>query len=271
MTIGARKKNNTSEYPEDKVEYPFAPKDPIPPNMPMACEDRMTPVALKPAASFIERAVLSAHRKFRLSVKFWLALVVATPPVLYALADIFTILASELEIEILSNGVIPGLFALVITISALIVMTMSATHLVEQRFTLIRRQFDFGAEAINVDDESHIENAIITLQKTFAYRIILLRWLRDLRDVVVAAPVFGTLVLLLAVAYFPQILATISPDDRFAWATVFGADFLFAVYFANRLIHAAGDSKPLNPIAPIVGRLGKLLSEVQSLRRGVRV
>jgi hydrogenase/urease accessory protein HupE len=252
---------------KEMVDFPFAPVHPVPPNLPIACEDHIAPIPQKPEATFIKRAVLMAHRSFRNAFKLRLALAFAVPPTIYAAASSFSMMAGHFDNEILSSGAIVNSFGFVVAVAILAIVSMTMSTQVDQRFQLIRRQFDFATEAINVDDDVHIQNAVITLHKSFMYRVVLLRWLQDIRDVVVLAAVVGALIALLAVPYLSN---TVPMADWSAWASVFAFDFIVLLLVANRQVQIAGSLILASPIAPTSARLNSLLDEVKNLRRGIR-
>ncbi len=235
---------------------------------PPPCEDKLAIVSEKPAHSYVERKVLCSHRGFRISVLRAVVLLALAPVVAYSLVGLIRyVFPAPFHDSSLSDVLLTALGAS-LAVSAVIVVWTNLLHLVEQRFARIRRQSDFAAESVNIDQEERVAEAMSMLSKTWIYRIILLQWLRDVRRGILFAALFSFLVGALLMSNVPAVFSLVTTGGAFGWALVLAIDLSALILLTTRLINKAAHGSHLDPTGPVTDRIISLIAEVKDLRRG---
>lgn len=235
---------------------------------PAPCEDKKASVSKTPAHSYFERQVLCSHRQFRLSVLRNLVLFAATPVLIYLGVTVLRSVLSETVDSSTASLVLLLALGIVATASAMGILWTVTVFQVEQRFARIRRQWEFAAESVSVDNEAHAAEAVATLSRTWLYRLVLLRWLRDLRRSIVLVAVLTSLVGALVVSNASPLQAWLLGWDGQTCVLVLGLSLAASFVLVSRLLAKASKDAEREPDEAIIARLRELLGEVKALRRG---
>lgn len=234
------------------------------------CEDQQNNRTQNACEPNTERYVLNAHRAFRRNVKGLVAAMALIPLSVFPATWGVALGLNSLGF---SDGQSSGLalcFAVLVAAAAVSLFWISGVHLVERRFTNIRRHSLVAAEGVGVDDKEHALDSIETLMRTWAYHQFLLRWLQDVRFAVV---VYCTLFLAACatiIASGPPMPIMQSSVTGVYLALVF-ANMAVPSSFAFRLVREAKRHPSVQPTTSISARMDRIISEVKELRRGTRV
>ncbi|MFS2319232.1 hypothetical protein RMQ97_14945 [Maricaulis sp. D1M11] len=236
------------------------------------CTDVRRDVPRQPAASFEERRILTAHRTYRHKlVRRQMALL--SIPVIAAVLGLGVSEGFRIAgLTPLISQLAGWLFAAMFVAGALATIWQSCWHLVERRFAAIRRNAALAGEAIGLDDVDHAAEAIETLLEMRLFRIVLLRWMRDWRDMFMASSIAVGLVMLMAALAMlligPMTYADICRSAALALLAL--TAMASAGYLSRDLLREAAAGDTLDPMPVVNARLTELIEEVKDLRRGTR-
>lgn len=234
------------------------------------CEDKKATSSNADGDAYTERNVLAAHCDFRRRVKLLVAAMALIPILIFPVSWGGTS-------ALVAAGISPGqAIWLALAFTGLAATTLislnwlTGVHLVERRFTNIRRHSLVAAEGVSVDSKENALESIDMLMRTWSYYQFLYRWLQDVRFTVFVYCA-GLLSLIGAALFLGRSLPFMEWAGTGAFAALMVANVVVPGSFAMKLVREAKRHSTVPPIGGITARMDALITEVKDLRRGPRV